>query len=105
MSIITAENCEGFGDGLHLQLASLLALLPLLVSHLTLLLQHHQELLISGQRGLGVLQIGRSLGILLVSRRQLIGLGIYLRLACGDLLLLGGLEISIRLLVLGLFLL
>mmetsp|Transcript_14463 Transcript_14463/g.21927 ORF Transcript_14463/g.21927 Transcript_14463/m.21927 type:complete len:339 (-) Transcript_14463:879-1895(-) len=46
MRVIAAEHGQGLRNGLHLQLARLLSLLPLLVRHRALLLEHHQELFV-----------------------------------------------------------
>ena len=54
----------------------LLALLPLGVSHGALLLQHHEELLISAQRLLGVFKILLGLSILFIGISKLLGLAI-----------------------------
>mmetsp|Transcript_80357 Transcript_80357/g.204357 ORF Transcript_80357/g.204357 Transcript_80357/m.204357 type:complete len:372 (-) Transcript_80357:496-1611(-) len=99
VGIVSGEHGQGLGHGLHLQLPRLLALLPLLVRHLALLLQHHQELLICGKRGLCVLNVHLRLRILLVRVSQLAGLGLDLRLAGRDLLLLRGLQVLVCFLV------
>merc|ERR1719326_759247 len=98
MCIITAQDCQGLGASLHLQSTSLLALLPLAVSHGTLLLQHGQEFLICRQRSLSVDDILLCLCILLVGVRQLVSLGIDLRLSSRDLLLLRCFELIVCLL-------
>mmetsp|Transcript_78753 Transcript_78753/g.172692 ORF Transcript_78753/g.172692 Transcript_78753/m.172692 type:complete len:422 (+) Transcript_78753:254-1519(+) len=95
VSIVAAENSEGLRDSLHFQLAGLLALLPLLVGHLALFLEHAQELLVGRQRGLGIVGVNLGLGVLLVGVGQLTSLGADLVLAGLDLGLLGCLELLV----------
>merc|ERR1719162_794511 len=105
MCIIRTENSQSLGAGLHLKLTSFLALFPLCIGVRALLLEHHQELLISRQGSLGVLQ--RFLGFrqFLISGGELLGLLVNLILTCLDLVSLGLLQILICLLVGHLFLL
>mmetsp|Transcript_37307 Transcript_37307/g.87369 ORF Transcript_37307/g.87369 Transcript_37307/m.87369 type:complete len:348 (+) Transcript_37307:1058-2101(+) len=99
MSIVSAQDCKCLGDSLHLQLPRLLALLPLLVGHGALLLEHHEELLVSGEAVLGVLNVHLGLGVLLVRGGKLLGLAVNLLSASRDLGLLCRLQIVVGLLV------
>mmetsp|Transcript_112245 Transcript_112245/g.206009 ORF Transcript_112245/g.206009 Transcript_112245/m.206009 type:complete len:204 (-) Transcript_112245:863-1474(-) len=99
MSIIRAEDRQRLGHCFHLKLTRLLPRLPFGIRHCALLLEHHQELLIGGERGLGVCDVLLGLRVLLIGGGKLLCLGINLRLSCRNLLLLGRFEILIRLLI------
>mmetsp|Transcript_37303 Transcript_37303/g.87357 ORF Transcript_37303/g.87357 Transcript_37303/m.87357 type:complete len:331 (+) Transcript_37303:1058-2050(+) len=99
MRIVGAQDLQGLGNGLHLHLAGLLALLPLLVGHGALLLEHHEELLIGRKRGPSVFDVLLGLGVLEVSVGKLLRLGVDLSGACSDLSLLCRLQLIIGLLV------
>mmetsp|Transcript_112246 Transcript_112246/g.206015 ORF Transcript_112246/g.206015 Transcript_112246/m.206015 type:complete len:225 (-) Transcript_112246:802-1476(-) len=105
MSIIRAEDRQRLGHCFHLKLTRLLPRLPFGIRHCALLLEHHQKLLVSRERVLGVLDVFFGLGILLVSCGLLRALLVDGIAARSDLCLLCRLQILICLLARHLFLL
>merc|ERR1719191_2236783 len=97
--VVPREHSQGLGDCLHFKLASLLALFPLRIGHGALLLQHHEELFISGQRLFGVGNILLGLCIFLISIGQFLCLGINLSLPGCNFIFLCCLQLFVGLLV------
>mmetsp|Transcript_72270 Transcript_72270/g.233860 ORF Transcript_72270/g.233860 Transcript_72270/m.233860 type:complete len:352 (+) Transcript_72270:149-1204(+) len=103
--VVAAECRQRLGHRLDLQLTGLLALLPLVVCHLALLLQHHDELLVGAQSLFGVRDILLCLRVLLVRVSPQLLLGLELLLSSRNLLLLRSFQFLVGLLVRRLFLL
>merc|ERR1719201_241779 len=95
MSLIRAQHGERLGARLHLELASLLALLPLSISAGALLLQHHEEGLVLSEGGLGVIKVLLGLCELLISVCEFLSLGLRLFLSCDNRVLLCCLELFV----------
>merc|ERR1719265_1135329 len=96
--VVRAEDGESLAHRLHLLLARLLTLLPLLVRHLARLLKVHEELLVRRKRVARVLQVLLVVRELRIRVRELLRLGVLLLGAGLDLGLLRRLQVLERLL-------
>ena len=89
MCLIGAQHSKCLGASFHLELAGLLTLLPLGIGAGALLLQHHEESFVLGERGLGVVKVLLGLGELLIGVCELLSLGLRLLLPGNNLVLTG----------------
>merc|ERR1719265_2121339 len=96
--VVRAEDGESLAHRLHLLLARLLTLLPLLVRHLARLLKVHEELLVRRKRVARVLQVLLVVRELRIRVRELLRLGVLLLGAGLDLGLLRRLQVLVGLL-------
>mmetsp|Transcript_77309 Transcript_77309/g.234374 ORF Transcript_77309/g.234374 Transcript_77309/m.234374 type:complete len:291 (+) Transcript_77309:1049-1921(+) len=97
--LVRAQHRDGLGDGLHLDLACLLAHLKLLVRPRALALEGREELLVGGERGLRVSEVFLGVGVRLVRLGKVLRLGVELLLRSLDLTLLRGLQVFVSLAV------